>query len=112
MLGPVVRTPGAVAREWWQQQPRIVMTQAAATAADVALDASAVAEKTLICTSITATSLDAFLQEIQEAQGTGVDVIELRLDFIKEFEPLKDLEQLMAACSLPYIVTYRPKWEG
>jgi 3-dehydroquinate dehydratase/shikimate dehydrogenase len=88
------------------------MARAAAPATDVAWDASAATEKCLICTSITAASMDAFLQEIAEASATGVDVIELRLDFIKDFEPMKDLERLMAACSMPYIVTYRPTWEG
>jgi hypothetical protein len=41
-----------------------------------------------------------------------VDVLELRLDFLQDFEPARDLEALMAACPLPYIVTYRPTWEG
>jgi 3-dehydroquinate dehydratase/shikimate dehydrogenase len=88
------------------------MALAAAPASDVAADAAPAAEKCLICTSITADSMEAFLQEIAEASATGVDIIELRLDFIKDFEPMKDLERLMAACSMPYIVTYRPKWEG
>lgn len=45
---------------------------------------------------------------------TGVDVLELRLDFLQDFEPDRDLDRLMgAAGSLgPYIVTYRPTWEG
>ena len=36
-----------------------------------------------ICTSVTATTVESFLAEIQEAAQTGVDIIELRLDFIK-----------------------------
>lgn len=44
---------------------------------------------------------------------TGVDVLELRLDFLQDFQADRDLERLMAACSsLPYIITYRPTWEG
>jgi 3-dehydroquinate dehydratase/shikimate dehydrogenase len=39
-------------------------------------------------------------------------VLELRLDFLQDFKPDTDLDRLMAACSLPYIITYRPKWEG
>ncbi len=39
--------------------------------------------KSLICTSVTASTVDAFIQEIQLASGTGVDIIELRLDFIQ-----------------------------
>jgi 3-dehydroquinate dehydratase/shikimate dehydrogenase len=78
-----------------------------------AADAGAAAQgKTLICTSVTADSKEAFLAEIAEATAAGVDLIELRLDFIKDFDPSKDLEPLMTACTVPYIVTYRPKWEG
>ncbi|KAF8061413.1 bifunctional 3-dehydroquinate dehydratase/shikimate dehydrogenase [Scenedesmus sp. PABB004] len=69
--------------------------------------------RTMICTSITAPTVDAFLAEIAEAQGTGVDVLELRLDFLTDFTPEAHLEALMAAAApLPYIVTFRPTWEG
>lgn len=44
--------------------------------------------------------------------SAGVDVLELRLDFLQDFQPDRDLDRLMGACSLPYIITYRPKWEG
>lgn len=66
----------------------------------------------LICTSVTATTQEAFLAEIAEAGAAGVDLIELRLDFLSDFNPSTDLEPLMKACAVPYIVTYRPKWEG
>ncbi|KXZ55471.1 hypothetical protein GPECTOR_2g1020 [Gonium pectorale] len=65
-----------------------------------------------ICTSVTATTVDAFLAEIQEAAASGVDIIELRLDFLTDFDPEQHLQQLMSSCPLPYIVTYRPVWEG
>eukprot|EP00878_Enallax_costatus_P021457 GHUV01022712.1.p1 GENE.GHUV01022712.1~~GHUV01022712.1.p1 ORF type:complete len:157 (+),score=38.76 GHUV01022712.1:635-1105(+) len=95
------------------QRASSVVVQAAAPASAEAPAVSQAAEKTLICTSITAPSLEGFLAEIEEARSTGVDVIELRLDFIKDFEPMRHLEQLMQACgSMPYIVTYRPTWEG
>jgi hypothetical protein len=44
--------------------------------------------------------------------AAGVDVLELRLDFIQDFQPDRDLDKLMRAATLPYIITYRPKWEG
>jgi hypothetical protein len=69
-------------------------------------------QQALLCTSVTATTREAFLAEIQEAASTGVDVVELRLDFLTDFDPPQHLEQIMAACPIPYIVTYRPKWEG
>lgn len=77
------------------------------------MDNAANAEQpSYICTSVTAATVDAFLAEIQEAAASGVDIIELRLDFIKDFSPERDLDRIMQACPLPYIVTYRPKWEG
>jgi len=36
-----------------------------------------------ICTSVTASTVEAFIAEVHEAAGRGVDVIELRLDFLK-----------------------------
>ncbi|KAF5829171.1 type I 3-dehydroquinase-domain-containing protein [Dunaliella salina] len=65
-----------------------------------------------ICTSVTASTVQAFLSEVQEAASRGVDIIELRLDFLKDFDASRDLEPIMASCPMPYIVTNRPKWEG
>ena len=66
----------------------------------------------MVCTSVTASTMAAFLEEIKEAAAAGVDIIELRLDCISDFDAGRDLETLMAATPQPYIVTYRPKWEG
>lgn len=65
-----------------------------------------------ICTSVTASTVDAFLEEIKEAEAAGVDIVELRLDFLKDFDPELHLVRIIKACKLPYIVTYRPVWEG
>jgi 3-dehydroquinate dehydratase/shikimate dehydrogenase len=84
-----------------------------AAAADVSTaEAAQQAAPALICTSVTAPTMAAFLDEIKEAEANGVDIIELRLDYITDLNPERDLEVLMAACTLPYIITYRPKWEG
>lgn len=95
-----------------QQQRSVAMASTASPAAAADPQAASTCGKTLICTSITASTVEAFLQEIKEASSTGVDILELRLDFLQDFEPDRDLDKLMGACSLPYIVTYRPKWEG
>lgn len=47
------------------------MFSAASPAADTEPQAATAAERSLICTSITASTVDAFLQEIQEASDTG-----------------------------------------
>lgn len=68
-------------------------------------------DRSLMVTSITAGTVDAFLKEMDEASATGVDVLELRLDFIKDYDTERDLRRIMKHCKLPYIVTYRPTWE-
>lgn len=30
----------------------------------------------------------------------------------QDFDPEEHLERILGACTLPYIVTYRPAWEG
>lgn len=68
-------------------------------------------ERSLMTTSITATTVEAFLAEMEQASSTGVDVLELRLDFISDFDTERDLLRIMKHSKLPYIITYRPKWE-
>ena len=56
------------------------------------------------------------LEEAREAKEAGCDVVELRLDFLEDFEePGRDLEEMIGgfdALGLPCVVTYRPSWEG
>ena len=70
----------------------------------------------LICTSVTATTVESMVAEINEAAALRADLVELRLDFLQDFsEPERALKSLFGACQshgLPYITTYRPKWEG
>ena len=70
------------------------------------------ASRALLCTSITASSVGAALDKLQQANTCGADCIELRLDFYKDFEAKQHLQQLIQACKSPCIVTYRPRWEG
>ena len=46
------------------------------------------------------------------AKELKADMVELRLDFLEPFQPERDLETLLGSCEMPYIVTYRPIWEG
>ena len=68
-------------------------------------------DRALMATSITAPSLDSFLLEMDEASTSGVDVLELRLDRIQGFDTERDLSRIMNHAKLPYIITFRPKWE-
>jgi 3-dehydroquinate dehydratase/shikimate dehydrogenase len=87
-------------------------TSAAQATPEASQAAWSPSEPTYICTSVTADSVEGALAEIEEASAAGVDVIELRLDFLSTFDPSSDLKRLMDACKVPYIVTYRPTWEG
>lgn len=52
------------------------------------------------------------LHHMHLASCNGADLLELRLDRISNFQPQSDLPALLAARTLPVIVTCRPKWEG
>lgn len=68
--------------------------------------------------SVIADTLDAALIEIREAADIGADVVELRIDFLKDlnlYEPAPSLKGLLEGCQaagLPAIVTFRPDWEA
>lgn len=68
--------------------------------------------RTLLCTSLTAPTIQGMLQEAQEALTAQADIVELRLDYLDQFDPETDLPLLLNQCPLPAIVTYRPSWEG
>ncbi len=54
----------------------------------------------------------------QEAASVGAELVELRMDFLTDFDmaqPENVLQQLFTACrdaEVVPIVTIRPKWEG
>ena len=85
---------------------------AAATEAGAAAAPPAAPSACHLCTSLTAPTVAGMLEEAQEAVQAGATIVELRIDFLKHFEPELDLQQLLAECPLPCIVTYRPAWEG
>lgn len=58
------------------------------------------------------------MQEIEEVQATGADLVELRLDYVKDLnleDPEAQIQTLLNAskkAELPAIITLRPGWEG
>jgi hypothetical protein len=74
--------------------------------------ASDAARGALLCTSIAAESVATALDTISAANESGADVLELRLDFYRDFNGMSHLQQLLDACNLPTIATFRPEWEG
>jgi 3-dehydroquinate dehydratase/shikimate dehydrogenase len=67
---------------------------------------------TLLCSSLTASTKQGMFDEAKEAEEAGADVVEIRLDFLQDFDAERDLEDLIKGVRLPCIITYRPKWEG
>lgn len=92
---------------------RNASTSVAASGADYSFDTAK--NSTLLCSSLTASTKQGMMDEAVEAKNAGCDVVELRLDFLKDFDPARDLEEMIRsfeALGLPCVVTYRPSWEG
>ncbi|EOA30170.1 hypothetical protein CARUB_v10013287mg [Capsella rubella] len=66
----------------------------------------------LICAPVMADSIDMMVAETCRAQELGADLVEIRLDWLKDFNPLEDLNTIINKSPLPTLFTYRPKWEG
>ncbi|CAM8914773.1 unnamed protein product [Rhodiola kirilowii] len=67
---------------------------------------------TLLCTPLMGATVDQMLLEMGKAKEVGADLVEIRLDCLRNFSPPQDLEILIKQCPLPTIASYRPKWEG
>uniref|UniRef100_A0A2N9E7U6 Uncharacterized protein n=1 Tax=Fagus sylvatica TaxID=28930 RepID=A0A2N9E7U6_FAGSY len=59
-----------------------------------------------------AESVDKMVINMDKAKQGGADLVEIRLDSLKSFNPNEDLKTLIKECPLPTLFTYRPKWEG
>ncbi|XP_031247854.1 bifunctional 3-dehydroquinate dehydratase/shikimate dehydrogenase, chloroplastic-like isoform X2 [Pistacia vera] len=67
---------------------------------------------TLICVPIMSDSVEEILVDTGKAKASGADLVEIRLDCLKNFSPHEDLKTIIRDCPLPTLFTYRPKWEG
>ncbi|KAJ0080614.1 hypothetical protein Patl1_23432 [Pistacia atlantica] len=67
---------------------------------------------TLLCTPLMGTTVDQMFIEMRKAKEIGADIVEIRLDCLRNFNPRQDLEILIKQSPLPALVTYRPIWEG
>ena len=62
---------------------------------------------TLICVPIMNDTPDQMLVQVNKAKEQGADLVELRLDFLKNFNPDHDLQLLIQNSSLPTLITFR-----
>jgi 3-dehydroquinate dehydratase/shikimate dehydrogenase len=76
-------------------------------------------QRCMLCISVTANSVTGCLEQISKAAMQGVDIVELRLDYLTAAaegeEGVSGTHRLVHACAekgMQTIATYRPKWEG
>lgn len=62
---------------------------------------------TLICAPVMGETVDQMLIQARKAKELGADLVEIRLDFLKNFSPRQDLEILIKQSALPTLITYR-----
>lgn len=82
------------------------------TIADLKIADGGQRNSTQICTPVLAESADQMLVKMRKAKEAGADLVEVRLDFLKNFNPTQDLELLIKQAPLPTLFTFRPTWEG
>ncbi|KAL7131862.1 hypothetical protein ABFS83_12G033700 [Erythranthe nasuta] len=68
--------------------------------------------ETLICAPLMADTVDQVVNLMHKSKATGADIVEIRLDHLKSFDPHSDIQKLIKECPLPTLFTYRPIWEG
>lgn len=69
-----------------------------------------ITQRTWICATLHATSVQEAVQQLKQAADDGADLVELRLDRLNlGANPQTDLEQLLAASTLPLIAACRPR---
>lgn len=62
---------------------------------------------TLVCAPIMAESVDKMVINMNKAKQGGADLVEIRLDSLKSFNPSDDLKTIIKASPLPTLFTYR-----
>ncbi|XP_019187937.1 PREDICTED: bifunctional 3-dehydroquinate dehydratase/shikimate dehydrogenase, chloroplastic-like [Ipomoea nil] len=67
---------------------------------------------TMVCAPLMAPSVEELINGMYRAKEQGADLVEIRLDSIKDFNPKQDLQTLLRNKPLPVLIVYRPIWEG
>lgn len=62
---------------------------------------------TMICAPLMARSVEKMVSDMNQAKAQGADLVEIRLDFIQNFQPHQDLEIILRKKPLPVLVAYR-----
>lgn len=62
---------------------------------------------TMVCVPLMRHSVEQMVGDMYQAKIEGADLVELRLDCLKEFNPQRDLQTLLRNKPLPVAVVYR-----
>lgn len=62
---------------------------------------------TLLCTPLMGTTVNQMVVEMRKAKEIGADLVEIRLDCLRIFNPPQDLDRLIKSSPLPTLITYR-----
>ncbi|KAJ0753278.1 putative 3-dehydroquinate dehydratase, Shikimate dehydrogenase (NADP(+)) [Helianthus annuus] len=62
---------------------------------------------TMVCVPLMSHSVEQLVGDMFQAKNEGADLVEIRLDFLKEFDPVKDLRTIVGCRPLPIVVVYR-----
>ena len=89
-----------------------VQPSATATAPCASSTSASQQDRTLLCVAVTASQTTEALRQVRQATEAGADSVELRLDFLEDFDAGSTLELLLGSCALPAVVTCRAGWEG
>ncbi|KAJ6775300.1 DEHYDROQUINATE DEHYDRATASE/SHIKIMATE DEHYDROGENASE [Salix purpurea] len=71
--------------------------------------AGAFKNSAMVCAPLMARSAEQMVIDMHSAKAQGADVVEVRLDYIHEFQPGQDLENIIRNKPLPVIIVYRSK---
>lgn len=63
--------------------------------------------ETLICAPIMGDTVAQMVELMYKAKLKGADLVEVRLDHMKTFNPDVDIEKMIKECPLPTLFTYR-----
>ena len=69
----------------------------------------------VICVSLIEKTVSEMMASGDKCKSLGADLLEIRLDFLKErisISELKELSRLKSTSGLPLMLTIRPSWEG
>ncbi|GKE33349.1 bifunctional 3-dehydroquinate dehydratase/shikimate dehydrogenase, chloroplastic-like protein [Tanacetum coccineum] len=62
---------------------------------------------TMVCVPLMSEYVEKMVGDMFEAKIEGADMLELRLDCLKDFYPKRDLPTLLSNKPLPVVVVYR-----